>query len=198
LKTLEKRNGKIIRKFRKKEKPFWPKPAHQAQSRALAPARLSPLTGGPRLSAPDCPVLSSVSRSLPSGAELSAPVPFAPAPLFPLCLVGPLCQMPSRCPALPCQLRPPLSAPPSPRPPWTSERTLTHVAGILGHVALPTPQLLFEPRPCPHSIPASFHVVPLPLALCSRRQTSPKTRACLSDHLARRRPRQATPSFVPR
>jgi hypothetical protein len=46
---------------RKKKKPFRPKPAHQAQSRA----RLPPLTGGPRLSAPvsrACPL----SRSLPS------------------------------------------------------------------------------------------------------------------------------------
>jgi hypothetical protein len=71
--------------------------------------------------------------------------------------MGPLCHAPSRCPARPFSLSlrrgPPLSASPSPRPPWTSERALAHVVGILGHVALPTPQLLFEPRPCPHSLP---------------------------------------------
>jgi hypothetical protein len=74
---------------RKRKKPFWPKPAHQARARTRAPAvldRWTPLIGTslPR-------TLLSLSRSLPSGAELSAPVPLTRAPLFPLCLVGPLC-----------------------------------------------------------------------------------------------------------
>jgi hypothetical protein len=66
-----------------RKKPFWPKLAHQAQPHA--PTRLPPLTGGLRLSAADCPALSSLSRSLPSGAELSAPVssPVRPLPSLP-------------------------------------------------------------------------------------------------------------------
>jgi hypothetical protein len=67
---------------------------------------------------------------------------FPPALVFPLYLAGPFCQTLSRCPAHPslslCR-GPSLSAPPSPRPPWTSECALAHVAGILGHVALPMP-----------------------------------------------------------
>jgi hypothetical protein len=167
--------------------------------RAHAPA--PPDRWAPRVSGGFCPA----RFPLPLFAQWGQPVDascFPPAPFFPLCLAGPFCQTPSRCPARPFSLSlrrgPSLSAPPSPRPPWTSERALAHVAGILGHVALPTPQLLFEPRPCPHALPASFHAVPPSLALCSRRQTSPETRARLPGHLARRRPRQATPSSAPR
>jgi hypothetical protein len=157
LKTLQKRNGKVIRKFRKKgKKPIWPKPAHQAQPRA--PARLPPLTGGPRLSAPVCPAPFSLSHSLPSGAKLSAPVSFTRATLFPLCLAGLLCQTPSRCPVRSTTLSlcrgPPLSAPPSPRSPWTSART-HDVDGILGH----------DERPCapaPFLSPARARTHPLP------------------------------------
>jgi hypothetical protein len=76
----------------KMKKPFWPKPAHQARALA-APDRRTPPVGA------NLPLaLFSLSRSLPSGAELSAPVPFAHAPLFTLCLTGPLCQVPSRYP----------------------------------------------------------------------------------------------------
>jgi hypothetical protein len=121
---------KQLRNSGKRKKPIWPKLAHQARSRAPAPARLLPLTGGPCLSAPVCPAPSSLSlslsRSLPSGAKLSALVPFVRAPLFPLCLAGPVCQSLSRCLcARPLSLRrgPPLSAAPSPCPLWTSART---------------------------------------------------------------------------
>jgi hypothetical protein len=38
LKTLEKRNRKAIRKFRKKEKPFWPnQPSQATRPRACHP-----------------------------------------------------------------------------------------------------------------------------------------------------------------
>jgi hypothetical protein len=181
----------------KRKKPFWPKPAHQAQTCAPAPACLPPLTGGPCLSAPYCPALFSLSRSLPSGAELSAPVPFAPVPLFPHCLAGPVRQSPSRYPPCPFSLSlrrgPALSAPPSPRPPWTSARALTHVAGILDHDASPrAPAPFLSPAHAHTHSPASIRTAPPSLALCSRRQTSPETRASLLGHLARRRPRQAT------
>jgi hypothetical protein len=56
-------------------------------------------------------------------------------------------------PSLSLRRGPSLSVPPSPRLRWTSERALAHVARILGHVALPTPQLLLSPRPCPRSLP---------------------------------------------
>jgi hypothetical protein len=150
----------------KRKKPFWPKPAHQAQSRAPVPARLPPLTGGPRMSAADCLVLSSLSLSLAAqwGRVVGAGF-FARAPLFPLCLAGPALQGAEPLPHAPilslCH-GPPLSALPSPRPSWTSERALAHFAGILGHVALPTPQLLFEPRPRPHSLPRLISSSPAP------------------------------------
>jgi hypothetical protein len=65
LKTLEKRNGKAIGKSREKEK------GKEAQSgRALAPPyRWDPPVSGNFLSR-----MSSLSRSLPSGAKLSVPV----------------------------------------------------------------------------------------------------------------------------
>jgi hypothetical protein len=89
---------------------------------------------------------------------LSAPVVSpsrAPLPSLPRGPVLPDAKPLPRAPLLSLSLRrgPSLSAPPSPRPPWTSERALAHVAGILGHVALPTPQLLLSPRSCPHSLP---------------------------------------------
>jgi hypothetical protein len=91
------------------------------------------------------------------GIPLSAATSPARAPLSSLCLTGPVRKSPSRCPTHPFSLSlhhgPSLSVPPSPRLSWTSECALTHVARILGHVALPRPQLLFEPRPRPHSLP---------------------------------------------
>jgi hypothetical protein len=82
----------------KRKKPIRSKPAHQAQPRAPALALLPPLTGRPHLSALVCPAPSSLPRSLPSGAKLLAPVPFARTLLFPLCLASPVRQSPSRCP----------------------------------------------------------------------------------------------------
>jgi hypothetical protein len=76
----------------------------------------------------------------------------APLPSLPRGPALPDAELLPRAPVLSLRRGPPLSAPPSPCPPWTNERALAHVAGILGHVAVPTPQLLFEPRSCPHSL----------------------------------------------
>jgi hypothetical protein len=81
----------------KKEKPKQPKPVHQAQQRAPAPALLPPLTGGPRLSAPGLPrTLLSLLLAAQWGQDVGAGF-FDRAPLFPLCLAGPVRQSPSRC-----------------------------------------------------------------------------------------------------
>jgi hypothetical protein len=83
----------------------------------------------------------SLSRSLPSGIDLSAPVSFACALPFSLCLAGPDRQSPNRCLERPFLLSlrrgPYLSVLPSPRSPWTGACTLAHVAGFLGHDARP-------------------------------------------------------------
>jgi hypothetical protein len=73
--------------------------------------RTPPVSGSSPARAP------SLSRSLPSGSNLLAPVFFTRALLLSLCLAGPVRQLLSRCPAcplfslyavgLPCQLRPP-------------------------------------------------------------------------------------------
>jgi hypothetical protein len=140
-------------------------PGPAARARACAPAapdrRAPPVSG--RLSR----ALFPLSRSLPSGAELSAPVssPARPSSLSAsrACAARRRTVAPrARSFSLSLRRGPPLSTLPSPRPPWTSERALAHVAGILGHVALPTPQLLFEPRPCLHSLPRLISRSPAP------------------------------------
>jgi hypothetical protein len=197
LKTLEKRNGKAIRKFRKKEKGKEPSSAQPGR----APARPRRLTGGIHLSAatPSPVPRTLLSRSLPSGPKLSALVssPARPSSLSALRarFASHRAVAPARLlsPSLCCG--PPLSVPPTPRPPWTS----AHVARILGHDARPcAPAPFLSPTHAhTHSL-ASFHAAPLSLALCPRRPTSPETRACLPGHLAHRRPCQATPSSAPR
>jgi hypothetical protein len=133
------------------ENPEKKKKAKQPSSAQLGPAR-------PRARVPARP------RRLTGGRHLLAAVSAPTRPPPSLCPVGPTCRRqlfsPPRAP-LPSLSRrpvllgaeplpacpfflslrrgPPLSAPPSPRPPWTSERALAHIAGILGHVALPTP-----------------------------------------------------------
>jgi hypothetical protein len=49
--------------------------------------------------------------------------------------------LPRASPFLSLRRGPSLSVPPSPRPPWTGECALTHVAGFLGHDAHPRAQL---------------------------------------------------------
>jgi hypothetical protein len=79
----------------------------------VPPDRRTPPVNG---SSSSCAPSLSLSRSLPSGADLSVPVSSLARPSS-LCLAGLVRQLPSRCPArplfflcavgLPCQLRPP-------------------------------------------------------------------------------------------
>jgi hypothetical protein len=126
-------------KKKKRKQPSRPtKPSQAARPRLL--------TGGPRLSAA-VPLsrAPSLSRPLPSGANLSAPVSFARLLPLSLCLAGPDRQSSSRCPTRPFLLSlrrgPTLSVLPPPRSPWTSACALAHVAGFLGHDARPRTQL---------------------------------------------------------
>jgi hypothetical protein len=199
LKTLEKRNGKAIRKFRKKEKAILAQTsplglATRARSRAPATPDRRTLPVSTRLSRAliSLPLAAQWGRAVDAGS-------FAPVPLLPLCLVGlvrqSLSHYPACSPSLSLRRGPPVSAPPSPRPPWTSARALAHVTGILGHDARPRAPAPFLSPACVHTnSPASICTAPPSLALYSRRQTTPETRARLPGHLARRRPRQATPS----
>jgi hypothetical protein len=169
----------------KMKKPFWPKPAHQARALA-APDRRTPPVGA------NLPLaLFSLSRSLPSGAELSAPVPFAHAPLFTLCLTGPLCQVPSRYPralvlslslreGLHCQLGPPRARR---GPARAHSRQSPESSATTPAPHAPAP--FFSPARAHTHSPASFRTAPPSLALCSRRHTSLETHARLPSHLAR-------------
>jgi hypothetical protein len=166
LKTLEKRNRKAIRKFRKKGKshsgPNKPTRPSRARASAAPDRQTRPVsTRRPR-------ALLSLSRSLPSGIELSAPVPSTRAPLFPLCLAGPVHQSPSRYPrarspslcavGLRCQLRPPrahrgpasMHSRTSPR---SSATTPAHA-----------PQLRFLAPPAPMLTPPPHFAQPRPLS----------------------------------
>jgi hypothetical protein len=109
----------------------------------------------------------------PSGANLSAPVSFAPARS--LYLASPVRQSPSHCPARPFLLSlrrgPSMSVSPPPSSLWTDACALTHVAGFLGHDAPTRPAPFLEPRQClahtPHLISRSFalsRAVPTPPA----------------------------------
>jgi hypothetical protein len=159
LKILEKRNRKGIRKFRKKEKPFWPKPAQlgPARSRARAPA------------APD--------RRVPS---VSGSLSCAPFPSLPLarCLVGLTCRcqlLRSRAPLL-CLSHELVLPGAEPLPPHPFSLSLSVPWAFPVNFAIPAPavdqrvrtrarrrdprprrfahaQLLLSPRLCPHSLP---------------------------------------------
>ena len=86
----------------------------------------------------------TLSRSLPSGADLSAPVSFARALSLSLSR-GPGSPVTEPLPRAPFLLSlrrgPTLSVPPPPRSPWTGSSALVHVAGFLGHDARPRAQL---------------------------------------------------------
>jgi hypothetical protein len=184
LKTLEKRNGKAIRKSREIEKSQ-SIPTGPARPCARAPASLDrwipPVSGG---FLPCALSLCPVGRVVGTGCLR----PRAPLPLF---LVSPLRQTLSRFPRTPalsrctagptCQLRLPRAQP------WTGTRALTprspatslaHTPQVApGHVARPrrVPCLLFfllEPRLHPHSLPcpishspALSRALPMPLDL---------------------------------
>jgi hypothetical protein len=126
-----------------------------------------------------CPRAPLPSLSLGPSSQVAEPLPRAPH--LSLCAVG-----------LPCQLRPPRARH---RPASAHSRTSP---GSSAMSLCPRPSSFLSPTHArTHSL-ASFHAVPPSLALYSRRQTLPETRACLPGHLARRRPRQATPSSAPR
>jgi hypothetical protein len=146
---------------RKRKNPFWPKQAHQAQPHA--PARLPPLTGGPRLSAADCPTLSSLPLarctmgpscrrrflrpraplpSLPRGPALPNAEPLPCAPVLSLCVVG-----------LPCQLRPPRVR----RGPASAHSRTS--PGSSATSLCPCPSFFLSPAHARTHSPTSFHTV---------------------------------------
>jgi hypothetical protein len=152
----------------KRKKPLWPKLANQARARACAPA--APDRWTPPVSAR----LPRALLSLPLAAQWGRLVgvgslrPRAPLPSLPH---GPALPVTKPLPpharslslSLRCQLRPPRAHCGPARAhlrtsPESSATTLAH-----------TPPPPFEPRPCRTHSPASFHAVPLPLVLCSRR-----------------------------
>ena len=99
----------------------------------------------------------SLSRSLPAGVDLSAPVASPSVPLFPLCLVGPCCQALSRCPVRPFSLSASwtlcvssaLLAPAVDR----LVRTCAHRRNSRPRRPPTCPSSLLEPRQRPHSLP---------------------------------------------
>jgi hypothetical protein len=141
-KPYRKRNRKGIRKSREKEK------GKAAQLAQVSPAR--PRARAAWQADPACQwqfFLSrtpSLSRSLPTGADLSVPVFFTRA--LPLSLSrGPGSPVSSCCPRvspfLSLRRGPAFSVPPSPLSLWTGACALAHVAGFLGHDAHPRTQL---------------------------------------------------------
>jgi hypothetical protein len=202
LKTVEKRNGKVIRKFRKKEK------GKAAQLAQLGPASRTPtrpcrLTGGFHLSAATpsparpispslCPVGPGCRRRFPRSRALLLSLLCRPA----MPVVKPLPQrarpLSLYAVGLRCKLRLPrarrgLARAHSRTSPGTSATSSAHAS-----------QLFLSTARTRTHFPASFHAAPLSLALCPRRPTSLETHARHPDHPAHRRPRQATPSSAPR
>jgi hypothetical protein len=138
----------------------------------------------------------SLSHSLPSGADLSAPVFFARSLALSLSQSrGPSSPVPSYCPRaspfLSLHRGPALSVPPSPLSPWTDECALAHVAGFLGHDARPRAQLPFlEPRQCPAHTP---RLISLGFTLSRALPTPP---AAAGDPRPRSRP-SSSPETAP-
>jgi hypothetical protein len=155
--------------------------AQQAQpsqaARALTPPdRWAPsVSDGPRSHALAPPL------PLPGGADLSTPLPTRACPLsFLRCAPASLASW-TVCPhtlsccavGLPCQLRILRNRrwPTSEHPPWRPPTSFAH-----------TPQLLFEPRPHPRSLPC---LISPSLALCCRRSCSPEIRRHAAGRPAR-------------
>jgi hypothetical protein len=114
---------------------------------------------------------------LPCGTRLSAPVAFHPRAPHPLCLAGPIRQTPSRCPRTPALSLATLwdpsvsSAFPAPAVDQRA-RTRTRMPRSPATSPAHAPQLLFEHRPRPHSLPrpishslALSRALPTPLNL---------------------------------
>jgi hypothetical protein len=136
----------------KRKKPIRPKPAHQ--TRPCTP--VAPKRWTPPVSASLPRTLLSLSRSLPSGAKLSALVPFARAPSS---LSASRARFTSRRAIAPCAR--PLSAPRS--SPISSSlpalavdqraRTRARCRNSRPRRSPTRPSSLFEPRSRPHSLP---------------------------------------------
>jgi hypothetical protein len=147
-----------------------------------APSLPLPLLSGAALSAPVALARALLSLSASWARLVSALNRFPRTPVPSRCVVEPLCQL-----CLPYD------------PSWTSTRALAHVRRDPRPRRPPTHPSSFLSTACTrtHSL-VPFHTVSLSLALCPRCSTSPETRARRAGHLARQKPRQATPSFAPR
>jgi hypothetical protein len=147
--------------------------------------------------------LLPLSRSLPSGADLSAPVssPARPSSLSLSRRPGsPVVEaLPHASPFLSLRCGPSMSVPP-PAALAVDRRVRTRARCRISQPRCPPtrPAPFLEPRQCPALAPASFYAASPSLALCPRRRQPPETRALVPGHLARRRPRQASPSSAPR
>jgi hypothetical protein len=104
------------------------------------------------------------------------------APLLSL-LWGPILPVvelsPPRARPLSLRCRPPLLAPPSSCPPWTSACALAHVTGIVGHDAHPRAPAPFRaPHSLPHLIsrsPAPARALPTPSDLAGDPRPPPRS-----------------------
>jgi hypothetical protein len=155
-----------------------------------------PVSGGSLPCALSLPLYAQWGRAV--GASCLRPR----APL-PLCLAGPPCQcakpLPPCAHSLSLRRGTALSAPPSPRPPWTSTRALTRACRDPRPRRLPThPSSFLSTARARTRSPVPFRTASPSLALCPRRSTSPVNRACRASRPARQKPRQATPSSAPR
>jgi hypothetical protein len=172
------------------KQPSRPKSAQPGHAPAPSDRRTPPISGSSPSRAPSLP------HSVPSGADLSVPVP----PPHTLSL--------SRGPGS-------LVAEPLPRAPLSSlsaswvchvssapstlvvdRRVRTRARRRISRPRLPPtrPAPFLEPPSAPRSPLASFCTLLPSLALCPRLQTPPETRARVPGHPARRRSLQASPS----
>jgi hypothetical protein len=185
LKTLYKRNRKGIRKPREKEKGNAANSAQPGSAAAPPDRRTPPVSGNPL----SCTL--SLSRSLPSGADLSASVSSPARPSSLSCLAGPVCQLPSRRPARPlfflCGVGLPYPIPPALA---VDQRVRTHARRRVSRPRRQPTRLdpFLEPRQCPALAPRLIsHSFTLPRALptppaavedprpCSRPSRPPET-----------------------
>jgi hypothetical protein len=137
----------------------------RAQSSAPAPTHLTHLTGGPRLSVPDCPALSSLSRSLPSRAKLLASVSSPTRPSSLSALRARFDSHRAVAPTRPSSLSAPWASPVSSALPVPAVDQRAHSRTSPESSATTpahAPQLLFEPRPPPHSLPCLISRSPAP------------------------------------
>jgi hypothetical protein len=141
---------KILGKMKRPKQPSRPSSAQPGRVPAPPDRWAPPVSGG------SLPRTLSLSLSLSAqwGRAVGASCLHPRAPL-PLCLAGPSRQcaepLPPRARSLSLCRGTALSAPPSPRPPWTNTRARMPRSPAMS----PThaPHLLFEHRPHPHSLP---------------------------------------------